>query len=308
MHRYHLRAVIRCFALLPVFLLLLPSVVPAKVLEAVGPGRVDWTAQRLEATGRSSAWSYTGDNATARIDPAVLQRGAAIQARRQLFEALKEVRVDRQWRVGDLLKQRPQLRETLSGRVHSPALADGARDDTRQSVRLTLTGTLLETLMPPKTHFNGQAAAASEGSNGTAEYTGVVIDARNIALEPALFPRIYDDRGELIYGPAAVRAQAARQSGLAVYVRSMAAGLAHPRAGQRPVVLEAFSAQGRLGTDAVVLHQNEQLDQLASALRHARVIIVLGNTDSQGQNTAAQTGAGNGSEKGQSEVQEFELQ
>jgi hypothetical protein len=192
------------------------------------------------------------------------------------LQALLEVRLDRQWQVEDLCQKRPQLRSQLRTAVHNSPLRFDASG--WAIGELELVGPLLEELMPPKAQWSGDRATRQEGQD-LQGHTGLIIDAREIALRPALFPRVYDEHGQLVYGPSRVWSLPGSKKGLADYVRTMAAALENPRVGQRPLNLTAFSAQGKNRTDPVILGNTERLQGAAQAVGQANVVIILGRKE-----------------------------
>lgn len=286
------------------------SIATAQVLEPSGSGHVDWTKQYIEATGLASFWEYAAENATDIPSDAILRRGAAMHARRQLLRSLKHLRVDGEHRLRDLWAANTGLRQAVYGLAHAPEVETGAGEENTQTVRLAFGGRLLEVLGPSQSRWgSADALARPSVGNATQPYTGLIVDARDVALQPALFPRVYGEQGEVLYGPGRVQAQAARQEGMAVYVHSMAAALEHPRVGRRPEVLKAFSVQGKLATNAVVLAPKQDLVQLVPALQHARVVFVLGQRDENARDNATSEGprAEVPQKTDSSEVEEFEL-
>ncbi|MGM0645161.1 MAG: hypothetical protein ACQESV_02005 [Thermodesulfobacteriota bacterium] len=289
---------------------LLGSIATAQVLEPSGPGHIDWTDQYIEATGSASFWEYTAENATAPPSEVILRRGAAMHARQQLLRSLEHLRVDSEHQLRDLWIANKGLRQAVYGLTHSPEVETDVGVDIEQTVRLAFLGRLLEVLGSSQSRWDSADAPVQPGAgNAKQPYTGVIVDAREVALQPALFPQVYGEQGDVLYGPGRVQAQAARQEGMAVYVRSMAAALEHSRVGRRPEVLKAFSVQGKLATDAVVLAPSKDMAQLVPALQHARVVFVLGQQNEGIEENATSDGPRTQipQKTDSSEVEEFEL-
>ena len=75
-------------------------------------------------------------------------------------------------------------------------------------------------------------------------HTGVVIDARGLAIQPALFPKIMDERGQTLYAPESVDREAAVQQGYVAYAKAFDQAPAQARVGEHPLVLRALRVAG----------------------------------------------------------------
>lgn len=76
-------------------------------------------------------------------------------------------------------------------------------------------------------------------------YTGVVIDARGLSLEPTLFPLIYDESGRIVYGNIYIDQEQLLAKGVVGY--SLSAEMftsvldGRSRAGNKPLMIKAIS-------------------------------------------------------------------
>ena len=76
-------------------------------------------------------------------------------------------------------------------------------------------------------------------------FTGVIIDARGLNIQPAMSPRIYDPAGQEIYGTVNVDASFAEEVGVAGYMGTIRAAMALPRVGNHPLVIRAVGTPDR---------------------------------------------------------------
>jgi hypothetical protein len=106
----------------------------------------------------------------------------------------------------------------------------------------------LLTLLWPAT----PTAAAGGEPTANAVYTGIVIDARGLAIRPALLPKIFDESGRAIYAPAEVDAEAAVQRGYVAYAKTFEQAPARARVGDQPLVLRARRVAGEARVDLVL--------------------------------------------------------
>jgi hypothetical protein len=102
--------------------------------------------------------------------------------------------------------------------------------------------------------FLPSTSAVTPGGEPKSEavHTGVVIDARGLAIQPALFPRIVDERGQTLYAPESVDTEAAVQQGYIAYAKAYDQAPAQARIGEHPLVLRAFRVAGETRVDLVL--------------------------------------------------------
>jgi hypothetical protein len=109
-------------------------------------------------------------------------------------------------------------------------------------------------------------------------YTGVLIDARNIDLNPALFPRILNEDGRVVYGPEFLISTFAAQRGSVGYYNQMIPAQNDDRVGLNPIRINALRSAGRNGTDLIIsnadaLRLHGSLENL-KLLERCRVVII----------------------------------
>lgn len=131
------------------------------------------------------------------------------------------------------------------------------------------------------------------GEVTTRKYTGLVIDARGslpevgsqrtATLHPALLPKIWDDRMDLVLDAGRVDPASLAQWGMVGYARGLDDDAVVVRAGNLPLRLVARAVFGTKATDVVISTEGaRQLLALAdniTLLKQGRVVIVCGNLD-----------------------------
>jgi hypothetical protein len=130
--------------------------------------------------------------------------------------------------------------------------------------RKALSGTLLPLLA------EGDTAGALAGTGG-GEYTSIVLDATGTTLQAALFPRLLDESGQVLFGPADLDEKAMAKGSPATYVvRGQAEDkdLRLPKSlaktmGDNPLVLKVRKVGGEFFADVVL--RPEQVETLQAA-------------------------------------------
>lgn len=260
-------------------------------------------------SGASLQWG-NGD-ATARvaveplsdvIDPiqsrSMAIRAAAITARRQLLEAIERIRIDADQTVGFHLAEDMDAAEKVRMLLQNSKLtlpAPNEADSESQgevAVSVSLRGAMADAMLPETIQFLSGIPPRLESSS-TAKtdsmeplpigigagggYTGVVIDARNINLTPALCPVVYDSNGVGVYGTFMVSRSVAVNSGVAAYSTTDEWVVLRNRVGESPLVINAVSKA--TDTDPVISARDAMLARAVLGRKNignkARVVIVL---------------------------------
>jgi hypothetical protein len=169
-------------------------------------------------------------------------------------------------------------------------------------IQLPLTGELAKLLLPPT--GGGKAVAIdtlhcplcghpwpldkpfpkylfSLPTFGGQQYTGLIVDAQGLGVQPALAPKIMGDEGEQVYGVGFIDRGAAVSQGIVKYSKDLQQARTDSRIGQNPLVVKALMVIGERKTDltipnatAMILHHTENN---LNFLRQGKVIVVLDN-------------------------------
>ncbi len=251
-----------------------PLAAVALVLALPGPvraeaGSVDWQRRVVKCTGTGAPnlQGAGGNVASARIGA---ERAAKLDALRNCMEALKGVNVSAGQTAGAAMAGNPRLESELQAVVKGFRVVGAPRyfsdGGVELDVEVPLDGRLSDALLPGT---SGEAGAAGAGSG---EATGLVLDARGLAIAPALAPRILDEAGREVYGPASL-APEARGRGGAAYARDVETAKRElkERLGERPLVVKAVGARG---SDVVVAGADAKALAGGRLLAEGRVVIV----------------------------------
>lgn len=120
-----------------------------------------------------------------------------------------------------------------------------------------------------------------EFSNQTfiSTYTGLILDARHLEANPALFPKILTDKGLEIYSSRMVNKNMAIDKGLVSYHVSLEEAIKDPRIGKKPFIVLALTSLGKNKTDfSIPTSEAKKLlgsNQTLERLKRCAVIILL---------------------------------
>lgn len=213
-----------------------------------GKAKIDWANKVIIARGTAAPNLKAANVAAARLGA---ERAAKMDAWRNILETLKGVKVDTDSTAGDMMKDK-RIMTTVQGLVKNfevldtKYFSDGGVD---VIVKMKLDGPLTKALLPPGS--GSQAKVASKG------HTGLIIDARGLDVVPALAPRVLDESGKEVYGPAVVTPEGIEANGIAGYVDDMESAKSHPRVSGNPLVIKAKAAKPTAGGSDIILAASE---------------------------------------------------
>ena len=254
-------------------------------------GKVNWSAGVIGVHGSGSATVSELESQMAARESARAEATAA--ARQKLFEILKGLRVDTSYRLGDITASDSRMGNRIREMVdHLPVIdqLETVRSDGSIAVQLMMSirGGFSQLILPEEIRkiesitkvlpAKNITESTPTTSTETSKFTGLVIDARGILVEPALAPKILDERLEEVYGPEYASREYAIQNGIASYYTDMDKAIANPRVAGKPLVLKAIRTAWPGLCDLVI--SNGDATELRSSskhlmfLRECRVIIV----------------------------------
>jgi hypothetical protein len=241
-----------------------------RVTETFSHGQVDWTEGLVFS--RASAASAT------RWGAGVAAYQSATQAARQgLLRIFDQVRFDATQMLGQALRQAEAPGYELEALVAHASVVEtryvpGGTVET--AVQLPFAGQLTALFLPAVSSATPDSEPRTE-----AVHTGVVIDARGLAIQPALFPRIVDERGQTLYASESVDREAAIQQGYVAYAKAFDQAPAQARIGANPLVLRALRVAEESRVDLVLsdAEATRIRDYAATRrlVRQCRVLIVM---------------------------------
>ncbi|MDP6456254.1 MAG: hypothetical protein QF669_02180 [Candidatus Marinimicrobia bacterium] len=197
----------------------------------------------------------------------IAERGAKTDARRNLIEALKDVRIDSRTTMRNLEVEEDLVVSEASGYIRQAWFDDNSVAYERDGEKWVCT---ISITMPLLGEYS-QAVLPSGGSKKSAEakepvyepsttpppppakpYTGLVIDLRGNKIVPSMAPKIVTVDGSVLYGMRTVSRQYATSMGVVGYIKKIDNPQSMIRIGDNPLVLKAKGTSGTTPSDAVV--------------------------------------------------------
>jgi hypothetical protein len=229
---------------------------------------VNWEAQVIRALGSGAPDFKSANPAQARLGA---ERAALNDALRSLLARLKEISIDSNKKMGDLM-EKDETKSRIEALIREYKIVSKRYfSDSGVEVEIEIRLALLTDILDPDAAVVPASTVASPPSPTS---TGVVIDARGLKARPALMPRLLDEAGKPLYSIDSLSADARKITGVVSYVLSLADARKSSKAGENPLFLKASKADGA----DVLLPANDAKKLAAidaSILASGRVVIVL---------------------------------
>ncbi|NWH05538.1 hypothetical protein [Desulfobacter latus] len=250
-------------------------------------GHIDWTIGLVTATGHAAPEINAEGKAVA------MPGSARASATRNLITILKQVIISGDLTVGAYASTHDAILAGIEkiaqdARVYRQRYTSAL--DVNVWVKATFYGGFLQLVLPE--HIR-QIPKINELKQDPAEpvkhtpsvvvnakpYTGLIVDARTLNLEPVLYPTIVSEQGKEIYSAVFISREFAVQKGVCAYLCDMDQALASARVGSTPLVIKALRKTGDK-TDAIVVSMADAkiLDRASERhifLKECRVIVVV---------------------------------
>jgi hypothetical protein len=260
------------------------------LVEKKDTGSIDWARGIVQARG-ISAPIKKGAEKTPPNSPKALSE-AKNDARIKLLETVKRIKIDTKRRVGDMAAKNKTIMTQIKDMVYEAAeieklrkyMSDGSVEVLLQ---MNLQGGFTQLVLPKEIRQIEGIKQIKRGENSTgintksvsAAYTGLLVDARSIELQPALVFKILDENLEEVFGPAFVSREFVVQHGMAEYYTDIGSAKSVPRISNKPLTVKALRTDYPSRCDIVI--SNADASKLKSASHHllflkeSRVVIVL---------------------------------
>lgn len=255
---------------------------PGEVAEPVPGGVIDWGAQVVRARGSGVVDPGDPNPARARL---MAERAAVVVAQRNLLEIIKGVRVDSDTKVENFVTKFDVIYTHLEGIVKGarqvgPARFDSASGVVEVELEVNLTGPQsVSDALEPAILQPGGAVPKVQTTASVQEffqkYSALVFDAGNSGLKPALFPKIYDEAGNLLLDTKELYQYTGTTGQKVVhYIGKLDEILSRPEFANQPLVLKIKQVRGKMGADIVL--SKEDADKLKWLKDGARFLFDAG--------------------------------
>jgi len=223
-----------------------------------GVGVTDWTEGYVEVTAIGTANLALAQSKAHALSQA--EETARALAYRKLAERIYGVTVNSTVTVAGAVAADDKLVAVTSGLIrdaHEVKVTHEILDDGSVLCAVTLAVPMktarglagLAAQLNPATGAPLYAPAAALPAAG--DYTGVVIDATGLSVNPALCPSLLTEDGRVVYGAGTLGASRVSTLGVATYAKTLEQAK-EKGAGAKPLVIQALKAVGEYACDLVL--------------------------------------------------------
>jgi hypothetical protein len=259
--------------LITVFLVLsLASAVSADE-DLVSNVMVKYFKGSVETVGMAVAPNNIANDAQAKV---LARAGAIVDARAKMLEYIKGVNISKDVTVVNAMAN-SKINQSVDGLVEGTYVVEGSENWEEGIYSVTMRKDIDEF---NRVFYEEQSSEfASDAASRDTDYTGLVIDARNTALNPQVMFRVEAENGTVVYDNTKALFQPAVDKGLVGFAPSIEKASTLPRIGEEPMVVEAVEVKGENGTVVVISNEdaaaiNSQLAQ-TKVFRQAKVVAVI---------------------------------
>jgi hypothetical protein len=281
------------FIVIALLSLVYPAVTGAEavgLVEKKDTGTIDWASGVVQARGISTPIKK-GSEKTPPNSPKALSE-AKNDARIKLLETIKRIKIDSKRSVGNMAAKNKTIMMQIKDMVYNAKenekfrkyMSDGSVEVLLQ---MNLRGGFTQLVLPEEIRqiegikqIKKGANPAGTGTNSVSEaYTGLLVDARSIELQPALVIKILDENLEEVFGPAFVSREFVVQYGMAAYYTDIASAKSDPRIPDHPLTVKALRTDWPSRSNIVISNADaaklKSTSQHLKFLKEARVVILL---------------------------------
>jgi hypothetical protein len=242
-------------------------------------GIVNWTTGMITASGKA----FPADQSPASKESVSLY--AKAEAVKNILKTLKQIKINNEWTVNDYASESPVIlaglektaREAMvSKQVYTSALS------VEITIETSLFGGFLQLVLPEEIRqipkINPEINLKILPVIGKSLYSGLVIDARGLGIEPVLDPVIVSEQGHEVYSSVFISREFAVQNGICKYVCNLDQAVMDKRIGDNPMVLKGLRKEGSKNATLVISMSDylalEKTTERHAFLNECRVIIV----------------------------------
>lgn len=174
------------------------------LIEPQGPGEINWTQQVIRAKG----WGVIDTTRPLPQAKLMAKQAAITVAQRNLLEIIKGVRVVSETKVQDMMTKNDYIYKQIEGIVKGARMiGEPIEKDGIIEVEMAIGIYDSDGIAPPiqkglDVTLASLAKLSKKDKEELEKITGLVIDATNTGVKPAVFPRILDEKGNVLFDPA----------------------------------------------------------------------------------------------------------
>ena len=245
-------------------------------------GEIDWSTGKVSAIGKASP-KGNKDGANESVPGS-----AQADASRNIIQILKQIKIRKNLTVGQYASQNDIILAGIEKTARDAVITKQSFTsalDVEIEIETSIGGGFLQLVLPDDirqiSRINAEKPMPPNQDMEDIPYTGLIIDARGLELEPALYPTIVSEQGNEIYSSLFISREFAVQYGVCTYICSMDKAIREKRIGPHPLIFKALRKSSNENASVVIsMADTKQIEKATERhifLKECRVIIVMGH-------------------------------
>jgi hypothetical protein len=263
-----------------------------EAIEYIQNGHINWTTGIVQAKGVGTPLKKSSGNSN--VSSMKILSDSKNNARHNMLKIIKNVRINSVQKAGNYAtindSVAKQLEEIILKARENEKMRKYMSDGTVEVyLQLSLYGGFAQLFLPQEIkQIETIKPVVIKGKNSSTQpsktihlknYTGLVVDATGISVNPAMAPRLLDENGKEVYGAAFASREFAVQKGMSGYSKDIKTAKTSPRVENNPLFVKGLRTTGPGNCDIVISNTDASILQNSSEhlafLKKCRVIIVL---------------------------------
>ncbi|MEA3438090.1 MAG: hypothetical protein U9R43_16625 [Thermodesulfobacteriota bacterium] len=263
-----------------------------EAIEHLQNGHINWTTGIVQAKGVGTPLKKSSGNAS--VSSMKILSDSKNNARHNMMKTIQNVRINSVKKAGNYAtinnSVAKQLEEIIYKARENEKMRKYMSDGTVEVyLQLNLYGGFAQLFLPEEIKqiepikqvaIGGKKAFSQPSKTSDLKnYTGLVVDATCISVNPAMAPRLLDEDGKEVYGTAFASREFAVQKGMSGYSKDFKTAKISSRVGNNPLSVKGLRTTGPGNCDIVISNADASILRSSSEhlafLKKCNVIIVL---------------------------------
>jgi len=237
-------------------------------IERTDFGVINWSQFTVRATGVGQITEKRDENA-----PRITLAAAQADAKKNILRTIRRLRVDRDQIVSQISEKNNRIEEEILKLIQNARMVtqEYLSDGTAKIVmELSLLGAFSQLVLPQELKQIDSVKPIVPPEKIPAPFTGLIVDAMGIALNPALVPKIVDESRKEVFGSAFASRESAVQQGMVRYVPDLEMARKQERVGNHPLVVKGLETED--GEKTTIVISTADAAKLKSASEHLQLL------------------------------------
>jgi len=254
-------------------------------------GHINWTTGIVQAKGVGTPLKKSSGDAS--VSNMKILSDSKNNARHNLLKIIKNVRINSVKKAENYATTNNSVAKQLEEIIYKASENEEVRkymsDGTVEVyLQLSLYGGFAQLFLPQEIKqiesikqvaIRGKPSSQPCKTSYLKNYTGLVVDATGISVNPAMALRLLDEDGKEVYGSAFASREFAVQKGMSGYSKDFKTAKISPRVGNNPLSVKGLRTTGPGNCDIVISNADASILRSSSGhltfLKKCKVIIVL---------------------------------